>query len=614
MNSWLARWRRPTGKTGWRRRAQLCLEPLEERFLLTTVGYSLVNMASDLPGLAEVTVPNLVNPWGISFSPTGPFWFADNQSGVANLLNGSGQVVPLTVTVPSPNASNSSPSGSVFNDGPGFAISANGITRPSLFLFAAEDGTISGWSTAVDPNAAVLAVDNSSLGADYTGLALATDGSGHSLLYAADFGRGEIDVFDQDFKPVERAGAFQDPNLPAGFAPFNIQNVDGKLFVSYAQQSTDNKGEDAPGAGLGFIDVYDANGTFLSRFASQGALNAPWGLALAPADFGRFGGALLVGNNGDGHINAYSPTSGAFLGQLPGDNGAPIAIPDLWALTFGNGHEGGDAQTLFFAAGIDQETHGLFGAIQSPQLRGTDTAGTGMFDPSAPGESGDYPLPPVSGPALASPRPPAHPTSVLLPLTESSLVLVPTLSTVSQPGTTSPIPANLPVATGSDTFGAAAVRSVTQATVAASSPESMIALTSFLDLRAAPCAGPEMFIVPPVNADALAANLSAYLGGNVPLIADLQLSKVEAGSSEIQEPPVRVSTNLPELEAAPKAFEPESSHANWNSWTKVGRFLLCVIATQVGLGYLLDPDRRKSDIRGSSPGLYDDQPRKDGSD
>jgi uncharacterized protein (TIGR03118 family) len=614
MNSWLARWRRPTGKTGWRRRAQLCVEPLEERSLLTTVGYSQVNLASDVPGLAEVTVPNLVNPWGISLSPTGPFWFADNQSGVANLLNGSGQVVPLTVTVPSPNASNSSPSGSVFNDGPGFAISANGITRPSLFLFAAENGTISGWSTAVDPNAAVLAVDNSSLGADYTGLALATDGSGHSFLYAADFGRGQIDVFDQDFKPMARDGAFQDPNLPAGFAPFNIQNVDGKLFVTYAQQSTANKGEDAPGAGLGFIDVYDANGTFLSRFASQGALNAPWGLALAPADFGRFGGALLVGNNGDGHINAYSPTSGAFLGQLPDDNAAPIAIPDLWALTFGNGHEGGNAQTLFFTAGIDQETHGLFGAIQSPQLRGTDTAGTGMFDPSAPGEPGDYPLPPVSGPALASPRPPTHPTSVLLPLTESSLVLVPTLSTVSQPGTTSPIPANLLVSTGSDTFGAAAVRSVTQATVAASSPENTIALTSFLDLNAAPGAGPEMFTVSPVNADALAANLSAYLGGNVPLIAELQLSKVEAGSSESQEPPVRVSTDLPELEAAPKAPEPEASHANRNARTKVARFLLCVIATQVGLGYLLDPDRRKSDMRGSSPGLYDDKPRKEGSD
>ena len=347
MREWLDRWRQRTGKTGRPRCAHLSVEALEDRCLLSAVGYNQVNLASDLPGVAAVTVPSLVNPWGISFSPTGPFWFADNGAGDSDLLDGRGQVVPLSVMVPPGGASGGNPTGTVFNGGPGFAISANGVTEPSRFLFAAEDGTISGWTSAVDPTAAVVAVDNSALGADYKGLALASNAAGQSFLFAADFGRGEIDVFDQDFKPVERAGAFQDPNLPAGFAPFNIQYVNGQLFVAYAQQNPDKPGEELHGAGLGFIDVYDTNGALLSRFASQGTLNAPWGLALAPADFGRFGGALLVGNDGDGHINAFDPASGAFLGQLEDNNGAPIAIPDLWALTFGNGHEGGNANTLF---------------------------------------------------------------------------------------------------------------------------------------------------------------------------------------------------------------------------------------------------------------------------
>ncbi|HLJ94934.1 MAG TPA: TIGR03118 family protein [Gemmataceae bacterium] len=407
------------------------LEYLEGRWLLSG-GFTQVNLASDVPGLARITDPNLVNPWGISFSPTGPFWFADNGSGVSNLLDGRGQSVPLLVTMPFTTQSNGTPTGVVFNGGPGFLISENGVSAPSRFLFAAEDGTISSWTAVVDGTHALLAVDNSSLGAVYKGLALATDAAGRTFLYAANFGRGTIDVFDQNFKSVERSGSFQDPNLPQGYVPFNIQNIHDLLFVTYAQHDGVGR-DDRAGAGHGFIDVYDAAGNLMRRFASRGALNSPWGLALAPADFGPFGGTLLVANNGDGHISAYDPESGTFLGSLTADDGSLITVPSLWALAFGNGHEGGASDTLFFTAGVDNEAHGLFGAIQAPLRKGTDTAGSGSFDPHAPGEPGDYPLPPSSGPALLDGNEdPVAVTAVLLPLTESSLALLPTLLTLPQ--------------------------------------------------------------------------------------------------------------------------------------------------------------------------------------
>ena len=408
------------------------LEQLEERHLLS-VGFGLVNLASDVPGVARFTDPNLVNPWGIASSPTGPFWFAENGGGVSDVLDGRGEPFSLVVTLPSTAAgSRGAPTGIVFNAGAGFVISANGVSAPSRFLFASEDGTISGWTPVLEPTRALLAVDNSSTGAVYVGLALAADPAGHSFLYAADFGRGAIDVFDQDFRPVLRPGAFQDPDLPDGFEPFNVQDVNGLLFVTYARQAAD--GEDGAGAGGGFIDVYDTDGRLVRRFASAGALDSPWGLALAPADFGPFGGALLIGNNGDGHVSAYDPESGAFLGELEDGNGNPIAIPGLWGLTFGNGHVGGDPDTLFFVAGVDDERHGLFGAIQAPNRRGADTAGAGAFDPKAPGEPGDYPLPPRGGPAFQAGEDVPTPDVDLLPSRESSLVLIPTLSAASPPG------------------------------------------------------------------------------------------------------------------------------------------------------------------------------------
>src|SRR5262249_30476639 len=217
------------------------------------------------------------------------------------------------------------------------------------------------------------------------------------------------------------------------FAPFNVQAINDLLFVTYARQDEDGR-EDVAGPGYGLIDVYTPGGSLVRRFASGGALDSPWGLALAPAGFGPVGGGLLVGNNGDGRISAYDPASGAFLGQLAGDDGIPIVIPELWALTFGNGHAGGDADTLFFAAGVGDDAHGLFGALQAPGRRGADTRGSGAFDPDAPDEPGDYPPPPPGrpGPRAGSADRPV-PIADLLPLTESSLALAPTLSPVSGP-------------------------------------------------------------------------------------------------------------------------------------------------------------------------------------
>jgi uncharacterized protein (TIGR03118 family) len=422
---------KPASISGQQSRRRLIVECLEERMLLSG-GYAQVNLASDVPGLASVTDASLVNPWGIALSPTGPFWFANNANGVGALLDGRGQPLPLLVSLASTAQSDGSPTGAVFNSGPGFRVSENGVSAPSRFLFASEDGTISGWTAVVDWTHAVLAVDNSSSGAVYKGLAVATDPAGQTLLYAADFGRGSIDVFDQSFNRVERAGSFQDLNLPEGFAPFNIQNIHDQLFVTYAQHEQ-GKADDLPGAGNGFVDVYDADGNLVRRFASQGPLNSPWALALAPPGFGPFGGALLVGNNGDGHINAYDPESGVLLGTLPDGNGSPLTVPDLWALTFGNGHLAGDGNTLFFTAGVDNEMHGLFGAIQAPQRRGADTAGPGFFDPHAPGEPGDYPLPPNSEPAILNRDDGSGSSADLLPIRESSLALIPTLVSAASP-------------------------------------------------------------------------------------------------------------------------------------------------------------------------------------
>jgi uncharacterized protein (TIGR03118 family) len=345
-----------------------------------SAGYLQTNLVSDLPGMAQITDPNLVNPWGIVPNPNGPLWIADNGSGLSTLYSNTGQPASLVVTIPPPvgGMPPAAPTGIVFNNTAAFSVSNGTTSGPAAFIFSTEDGTISGWNPRVNLTNAILEVDNSGNGegAVYKGLAIDRTASGNFLL-ATNFRSGKIDVFDQNFQPAQLAGSFSDPNIPAGFAPFNIAVINGSVYVTYAMQN-DEKHDDVAGPGNGFIDVFDTNGNFMSRFASAGPLNSPWGMALAPAGFGPFSNDLLVGNFGDGHINAFNPSTGAFLGQLSDTAGNPIVIDRLWGLTFGGGGPmNGPTNTLFFTAGIQDEQHGLFGSIRSQPSQTI-----GAFDPS----------------------------------------------------------------------------------------------------------------------------------------------------------------------------------------------------------------------------------------
>jgi uncharacterized protein (TIGR03118 family) len=333
------------------------------------------NLVSDTPGLAKFTDPNLVNPWGLSSSATSPIWASDNNAGVSTLYRGDGTAVPLVVTIPGPNSpTGGTPTGTVFNStASDFFVTdrTTGKTGKAFFLFATEDGTIAGWNPNVGGKSATIAVDHSAVpdpnnGAVYKGLTLGSVSNSagtKNYLYASNFRSGHVDVFDKNFAPATLAGTFTDPNVPSGFAPFGIENIGGQIFVTYAKQNAERH-DDVSGVGNGFVDIFNTDGTLARRFATQGSLNSPWGLALAPSTFGNFHGDVLVGNFGDGLINAYTP-AGAFRGQLKSETNAPIQIEGLWGLRFGNGGAGGDPSTLFFAAGIGGEQHGLFGTIQN---------------------------------------------------------------------------------------------------------------------------------------------------------------------------------------------------------------------------------------------------------
>jgi uncharacterized protein (TIGR03118 family) len=322
--------------------------------------YLVQNLVSDIAGLAPVTDTNLVNPWGLAFGPSTFFWISDNHAGLSTLYNSTGAIQSLVVTIPPPTGAQppAAPTGVVFNNTTSFDLGGT----PARFIFASEDGTIVAWNSG--PNA-VLKVDNSTSNAIYKGLAIASSG-GSNYIYATDFHNGKIDVFDSNFAPATLTGSFSDPTIPTGFAPFNIANIGGNLYVTYAVQDADAE-DDVSGPGNGFINVFDPSGTLLKRFTSNGDLNSPWGMTMAPATFGKFGGDLLVGNFGDGTINAFDPTTGASLGRLTDAAGAPISIQGLWDLKFGNGTQAGDPTKLYFTAGIAGggaiEDHGLFGAI-----------------------------------------------------------------------------------------------------------------------------------------------------------------------------------------------------------------------------------------------------------
>ncbi len=337
------------------------MESLEERSLLSA-SYVQTNLVSDVPGVAAHTDPNLVDAWGISMAPGQEFWIANNGTGTSTLYDGTGAPASLVVTIPAPTAgAKSTPTGTVFNPSNAFDVTSGGVTGPSSFIFDTEDGTIAGWSPGVNATQAIIAVNNSASGAVYKGLAMGANASG-TFLYSANFHNDSIDVFNTSFQQVTLTGTFSDPSIPAGFAPFNVQNNGGDLYATYARQNG-LKNHDIPGAGNGYVDVFDTNGDLLRRFASQGTLSSPWGVALAPSTFGTFAGDLLVGNFGDDTINAFDPTTGQFLGQVQNQNGQTLSIDGLWALTFGSGGSGGSTSTLYFTAGPDGEQQGLFGSL-----------------------------------------------------------------------------------------------------------------------------------------------------------------------------------------------------------------------------------------------------------
>jgi len=331
------------------------------------VGYLAHNLVSDQPGVSDHTDTDLVNSWGIAFNPTGFVWVADNHSGKATLYDGLGVKNSLVVGIPDATGTvgAGAATGIVYSGGSDFVVTQGADTGPARFIFAGEDGVISAWAPNVPlPAPATVAhvvANRSDNNAIYKGLALGVSG-GSDFLYATDFHNGRVDVFNSSFGFTSLAGNFTDPTIPAGFAPFGIQNIGGQLYVTYAQQDAAAE-DDVPGAGNGFVDIFDTSGNFVKRLVSQGDLNSPWGLVRAPANFGDLSNALLVGNFGDGRIHAYDPSTGAPLGTLSDAGNVPIAIDGLWGMQFGNGINSQPTNTLFFAAGPADETHGLYGRI-----------------------------------------------------------------------------------------------------------------------------------------------------------------------------------------------------------------------------------------------------------
>jgi uncharacterized protein (TIGR03118 family) len=343
---------------------------------MPVTGFSDSALVSNSVGVVAVSTmidANLQNPWGIAFAPGQPFWIADNNNNLSTLYSGTGEIETNAVTgstdtgiaIPASAAGvPSNPTGQIYNGGGGFMITTSMGQESALFIFDGEGGLLSGW--AADSGAtAVTAYDdgvaNGASHAVYKGLALATV-NGATYLYATDLHNNKVDVFDTNFsKPAAMQGKFQDPNMPAGFVPFGITVVQSQLYVTYAMQDAAMHDE-VTGAGLGYVDVFDLSGNFVSRFASAGTLNAPWGLAVAPSGFGSLAGDVLIGNFGDGHINIYSP-SGSSMAALTVNNGGTVSIPGLWSLVFGNGDSDKPLTTLFYTAGFADQTDGVFGTI-----------------------------------------------------------------------------------------------------------------------------------------------------------------------------------------------------------------------------------------------------------
>lgn len=316
--------------------------------------YKQTNLVSDIPGLAKFTDPNLVNPWGLTRSSTSPWWVSDNGMGVSTLYDGTGSPRSLIVSIP---PTGSSPTGTIFNGGLGFEIV---LGKPARFIFVSEDGRITAWNPGVNPTNAIIKVDNSAKGDVYKGVTIANNG-GKDFLYVANFHKGTVDIFDSSFNEVPLGDKFEDNEIPKGFAPFNIVNINGDLFITFAKQD-EHQHDDVAGPGLGFVDKFSPDGKLLMRLQHGPWMNSPWGIEMAPDNFGKLSNQLLVGNFGSGQIAIFDPQNGNFNGFAKDDKGR-IAISGLWALAFGNDANAGPSNVLFFTAGIENEEHGLFGTI-----------------------------------------------------------------------------------------------------------------------------------------------------------------------------------------------------------------------------------------------------------
>jgi uncharacterized protein (TIGR03118 family) len=318
-----------------------------------------VNLVSDVTTItARRTDMNLLNAWGIAVTPTGILWIAANHSSLAVVYDKSGNSLRAPVSIPTTGSSTGgAPSGDVFNPTNGFPVPGNGL--PAKFLFAGEDGIISAWNSG---SSAVVAVDRSGADAVYKGIALGWSG-GHARLYATNFKGGTVEIFDENFNLLSDT-KFKDPGIPSDFGPFNIRNIDGKLFVTFAKHKPPENADDQSGAGFGYVDVFSPEGKLIRRFASKGALNSPWGLAEVDGGKGRGGESILVANFGDGRISVFD-TDGKFKGQLQDEKKKPITIQGLWAITFLDDSEGKHpgSQKLYFTAGPNDETDGIFGFL-----------------------------------------------------------------------------------------------------------------------------------------------------------------------------------------------------------------------------------------------------------
>jgi uncharacterized protein (TIGR03118 family) len=339
--------------------------------------FSLTNLVADMAGGTAVHVDaNLVNPWGLSIPPGKPAWVANNHTETSTLYDGTGVPQPLAAPLVMTFAAGAGgttfdPTGIVFNGSTtDFIVASGAASGAAVFIFDGEGGMLAGWSPTVSGNQAVTMYTDTG-GAVYKGLAVATE-NGQAFLYATDFHNNKVDVFDTHFvKQTVSATAFtfSDPGIPAGYAPFGIQAISvgamgpTQIYVTYAQQLAPDNHDNANGAGLGYVDIFDTNGMLVKHLIAGGALNAPWGLALAPADFGTLSNQLLVGNFGDGTINGYDPVTGAFVGAVSDSGAHPIATSGLWGIAFGNDANNQPHNTLFFAAGTNQEANGSYGRI-----------------------------------------------------------------------------------------------------------------------------------------------------------------------------------------------------------------------------------------------------------